>query len=106
MFDSECNGVLKYKWVHRDGWKYEHEGTTDITNGTYWVDCMYFLSLFGFGYRLTCCKGHTKNYLEIPTTFKNGALEIKLTGDVKLGLGVKGATQSWRYARLSLVPVI
>ena len=38
-FDGECGGVLKYKWVHRDGWKYEHEGTTDITNGTYWVDC-------------------------------------------------------------------
>ena len=45
VFDSECNGVLKYKWVHRDGWKYEHEGTTDITNGTYWVDCAWFLLL-------------------------------------------------------------
>ncbi|EKM50129.1 uncharacterized protein PHACADRAFT_153519 [Phanerochaete carnosa HHB-10118-sp] len=76
-FDGEADGMLKYKWIHRDGWKYEHEGTTDITNGTYWVDC------------------HTVNYLEIPTTFTNGQLEIKLRGDVKVSLGVDGGAQKW-----------
>ena len=41
--------------------------------------------------------GHTLNYLEIPTTFKNGQLEIKLRGDVKVSLGVDGGAQKWRY---------
>lgn len=44
-----------------------------------------------------CFSGNTKNYLEIPTTFKNGSLDIKLCGDVQVGLGVKGASQTWRY---------
>lgn len=36
---SEREGHLKYKWAHRDGWSYEHEGTSDITNGAYSVSC-------------------------------------------------------------------
>lgn len=40
--------------------------------------------------------GVTENYLEIPTTFKHGTLEIKLHGKVELELGVKTYT-TWKY---------
>ena len=46
--------------------------------------------------------GFTKNYLEIPTVFKHGVLEIKLRGEVFLQIGVKGNVQNWRYA---MVPI-
>ena len=36
---SEREGHLKYKWQHRDGWSYEHEGSSDIVNGSYSVSC-------------------------------------------------------------------
>ena len=39
VLDSNIGGLLKYKWEHRDSWRYEHEGSTDITNGSYSVDC-------------------------------------------------------------------
>lgn len=32
-------GILKYKWEHRDGWSYEHEGSDHITNGIYTTSC-------------------------------------------------------------------
>lgn len=40
----------------------------------------------------------TENYLEIPTTFKHGTMEIRLGGSVSLDLGVNTSTQ-WRYVK-------
>ena len=42
---SEGAGSMKYKWQHRDGWKYEHEGSGEIDDGTYSVLCEPFLPL-------------------------------------------------------------
>lgn len=36
---SEGTGSMKYRWQHRDGWKYEHEGSGEIDNGTYSILC-------------------------------------------------------------------
>ncbi|THH28534.1 hypothetical protein EUX98_g5660 [Antrodiella citrinella] len=70
-------GLLKYKWEHRDEWNYEHEGSDHITNGRYTTSCI------------------TKNYLEIPTTFNKGALEIKLQGNATVTMGYKGVSGTW-----------
>ncbi|KAL4248925.1 hypothetical protein ABKN59_007566 [Abortiporus biennis] len=64
---KEHDGLLKYKWQHRDVWHYEHEGESDyIIDGVYKASCI------------------TKNYLEIPTSFTRGALSIKVHGEVEL----------------------
>ncbi|KAJ3554928.1 hypothetical protein NM688_g2854 [Phlebia brevispora] len=78
VLESGEPGVLKYHWKHLDGWTYRHEGSDNITNGAYTVLCT------------------TKNYLEIPTVFKSGTLDIKLRGEVSLQLGVENYNnQKW-----------
>ncbi|OBZ68799.1 hypothetical protein A0H81_11368 [Grifola frondosa] len=69
QFNTERDGYLKYKWEHRDGWSYEHEGSSDIVNGTYSVS--------------------------FPTAFRRGALEIKVWGEVKLDMSFKAGTEKW-----------
>lgn len=41
--------------------------------------------------------GTTTNYMEIPTVFRSGTLDIKIKGEVSLQLGVKGEKSGWRY---------
>ncbi|EMD37679.1 hypothetical protein CERSUDRAFT_105605 [Gelatoporia subvermispora B] len=66
---SERDGFVKYAWEHRDVWRYEHEGSAgDIVNGVYSVTSV------------------TKNYMELPTAFRNRSLEIKVWGESQLEL--------------------
>ncbi|PCH40165.1 hypothetical protein WOLCODRAFT_68457 [Wolfiporia cocos MD-104 SS10] len=67
VLESEQDGRLKYKWEHRDGWNYEHEGS-DGVSAAYGVSCL------------------TRNFVELPTTFKHRALDIKVWGEVQLDL--------------------
>ncbi|KZT64494.1 hypothetical protein DAEQUDRAFT_678489 [Daedalea quercina L-15889] len=72
---SRHNGIMKYRWQHRDGWKYEHEGTGVIDNGTYSVLCS------------------TRNFLELPTAARNRAMEIKISGITELEMSFKSPTR-------------
>ncbi|KZT65463.1 hypothetical protein DAEQUDRAFT_524238 [Daedalea quercina L-15889] len=72
---SEHAGFMKYKWQHRDGWKYEHEGTGEIDNGTYSVLCS------------------THNYLELPTAARNRSMDIKISGETELEMSFKSTTR-------------
>ncbi|EMD31462.1 hypothetical protein CERSUDRAFT_69274 [Gelatoporia subvermispora B] len=66
---SERDDFIKYAWEHRDVWRYEHEGSaSDIVNGVYSVISV------------------TKNYIELPTAFRNRSLEIKIYGESRLEL--------------------
>ncbi|EMD39997.1 hypothetical protein CERSUDRAFT_112242 [Gelatoporia subvermispora B] len=71
---SEREGFVKYAWEHRDVWRYEHEGSAgDIVNGVYSVISV------------------TKNYMELPTAFRNRNLEIKIYGESQLELTFDGS---------------
>ncbi|TFY68932.1 hypothetical protein EVJ58_g722 [Rhodofomes roseus] len=72
---SEHAGFMKYGWQHRDGWKYEHEGTGEIDNGTYSVLCS------------------TRNYLELPTAARNRSMDIKISGETDLEMSFKSTTR-------------
>ncbi|OCH91887.1 hypothetical protein OBBRIDRAFT_727931 [Obba rivulosa] len=77
---SERDGFVKYAWEHRDVWRYEHEASAgDIVNGVYSVTSV------------------TKNYMELPTTFRNRTMEIKLSGENLLELTFDGtkSVKSW-----------
>ena len=43
---SEGAGFMKYRWQHRDGWKYEHEGSGEIDNGTYSILCEIYIARY------------------------------------------------------------
>jgi len=73
---SEHGGLIKYRWQHRDGWKYEHEGTGEIDNGTYSVHCS------------------TRNFVELPTAARNRSMDIKISGETDLEMSFKSATRS------------
>ncbi|KAI0916987.1 hypothetical protein AcW1_007702 [Taiwanofungus camphoratus] len=74
--DAEKDGYTKYKWEHRDGWSYEHEGSSDIVNGAYTVSCL------------------TRNFVEIPTAVRNSSLNIKVWGELSLEMSFKSTTRS------------
>ncbi|CCM01094.1 uncharacterized protein FIBRA_03142 [Fibroporia radiculosa] len=63
---DDQHGKMKYRWQHRDAWKYEHEGTGDVADGTYSIICL------------------TRNFVEIPTASRHKSLDIKLWGEVEI----------------------
>lgn len=46
--------------------------------------------------------GNTTNFVEIPTDFKHGTMEIKLWGQVELELSVNLKKLQWRYGDVSI----
>ncbi|KAG8774937.1 hypothetical protein FRC15_000899 [Serendipita sp. 397] len=75
---GEAHGSLQYIWEHRDGWSHEHEGTShDENDGQYSIDC------------------RTRNRLTIPTTYRPGALEIKMKGESILTVAGKDECNEW-----------
>ncbi|EKM54028.1 uncharacterized protein PHACADRAFT_257609 [Phanerochaete carnosa HHB-10118-sp] len=74
---SRADGSLRYFWQHHDKYNYEHRGGNYIMTGQYSVACI------------------TQNYLEIPTTFKHGTMEIKLGGTVSIEVFVN-TSSAWR----------
>ena len=46
------------------------------------------------------------NYLEIPTTFKHGTMEIKLGGTVNLELTVETTSKWWSVYNLNVITLV
>ncbi|KAI0667589.1 hypothetical protein C8Q78DRAFT_981541 [Trametes maxima] len=65
---SDGEGCLKYLWEHSEEWRYKLSGSGDIMNATQAISCI------------------TRNYVELPTAVKQGALHIKISGKVELSL--------------------
>lgn len=95
-----CNDrSLQYAWYHQESWTYEHLGSMFSSKELYTVSCAWFFALPVKSYLIDAVSGITENFLEIPTTFKQGMTEIKLSGSVKLSVGFIGAdtmTSPWR----------
>ncbi|CCM02877.1 uncharacterized protein FIBRA_04991 [Fibroporia radiculosa] len=72
---AEHDGFSKYAWQHRDCWKYEHEGSGDVANGTYAVSCL------------------TRNYVELPRGSRTKSLDIKVWGEVEVEMTFASALQ-------------
>ncbi|KAI0700948.1 hypothetical protein BC835DRAFT_323570 [Cytidiella melzeri] len=67
--DLDLAGGLRYKWQHQARWTYEQLGSSWSSQQKYIAYC------------------NTENRLVIPTTFKQGVLEIRMEGRVKLHIG-------------------
>ena len=99
---SECAGFMKFRWQHRDGWKYEHEGSGEIDNGTYSILCGSRITCFRIVHLLIRFVGSTRNYLELPTAARNRSMDIKLSGETDIEMSFKSAARQGRYAPKSL----
>ncbi|KAH9854755.1 hypothetical protein C2E23DRAFT_726184 [Lenzites betulinus] len=64
-------GCLKYIWEHCEEWRYKTEGSGDMMNATHGISCI------------------TRNYVELPTAVKQGAMHIKVGGKVELSLALQ-----------------
>ncbi|TFY58803.1 hypothetical protein EVJ58_g6189 [Rhodofomes roseus] len=64
------NSCIKYEWDYNVSTTYSHEGS-GITNGAYAVTCS------------------TRNYVELPTVYRSGKLEIKVWGEVTVEIAYK-----------------
>ncbi|KAI0372239.1 hypothetical protein BV20DRAFT_1015644 [Pilatotrama ljubarskyi] len=76
---SDGQGCLKYLWEHCEEWRYKLRGNSNIMSSTQGISCV------------------TRNYVELPTAVKQGALHIKISGQVDLTLSLqagKSETQS------------
>ncbi|KAH9937112.1 uncharacterized protein B0H18DRAFT_867006 [Fomitopsis serialis] len=67
------NSCIKYEWEYSVSTTYSHEGS-GITNGAYAVTCS------------------TRNYVELPTVFRSGKLELKAWGEVTVGIDYKAGS--------------
>ncbi|KAI0720523.1 hypothetical protein C8T65DRAFT_633331 [Cerioporus squamosus] len=65
---SDGDGYLKYLWEHCEEWRYNLKGTSDMMSAAHGISCI------------------TRNYVELPTAVKHGALRIKIGGKVELTL--------------------
>ncbi|PIL22499.1 hypothetical protein GSI_15188 [Ganoderma sinense ZZ0214-1] len=65
---SDGDGYLKYLWEHSEEWVYKLRGNSNMMSGTQGISCV------------------TRNYVELPTTVKQGAMHIKISGSVTLKL--------------------
>ncbi|KAI0632190.1 hypothetical protein C8Q77DRAFT_1158854 [Trametes polyzona] len=68
---STGDGCLKYMWEHCEEWRYKVQGSGDMLNATQGISCI------------------TRNYVELPTAVKHGALHIKVSGKVELSLALQ-----------------
>ncbi|PIL22598.1 hypothetical protein GSI_15287 [Ganoderma sinense ZZ0214-1] len=65
---SDGDGYLKYLWEHSEEWVYKLRGNSNMMSGTNGISCI------------------TRNYVELPTAVKQGAMRIKISGSVTLKL--------------------
>ncbi|KAI0356431.1 hypothetical protein OH77DRAFT_1400405 [Trametes cingulata] len=81
---SDGEGCLKYLWEHCEEWRYQLSGNSRLVNSAQGVTCI------------------TRNYVELPTAVKQGALHIKISGHVELTLSLKvGKSESTSAASVS-----
>ncbi|EIW59593.1 uncharacterized protein TRAVEDRAFT_121066 [Trametes versicolor FP-101664 SS1] len=65
------DGCLRYMWEHCEEWRYKMAGSGDMMNATQGMSCI------------------TRNFVELPTAVKQGALHIKVSGKVELSLALQ-----------------
>ncbi|KAI8986088.1 hypothetical protein BD414DRAFT_416881 [Trametes punicea] len=70
LLPSEGTGYLKYLWEHLEEWRYKLSGNGEI-DAVQGISCI------------------TRNYVELPTAVKQGALHIKVSGKVELSLALQ-----------------
>ncbi|CDO76097.1 hypothetical protein BN946_scf184649.g23 [Trametes cinnabarina] len=70
LIPSDGSGYLKYLWEHCEEWRYKLSGNGEI-DASQGISCV------------------TRNYVELPTAVKHGALHIKVSGRVELGLSLQ-----------------
>ncbi|EIW59592.1 uncharacterized protein TRAVEDRAFT_122355 [Trametes versicolor FP-101664 SS1] len=68
LLPSDGEGCLKYLWEHCEEWRYKLRGNSNLMSSTQGISCV------------------TRNYVELPTAVKQGALHIKISGKVELSL--------------------
>lgn len=86
--ESSC---IKHEWEYIVSTAHSHAGSS-ITNGAYSVTCEFlcvFVSLVGVDVNRA---GATKNYVELPTVFRSGKLEIKVWGEVTVDITYKAGS--------------
>lgn len=81
------NSCIKYEWEYLVSTTYSHEGS-GITNGAYAVTCEVAVSVLRPGVNMPI-PGSTRNYVELPTIFRTGKLEIKVWGEVMVQIAYK-----------------
>ncbi|KAH9941697.1 uncharacterized protein BXZ73DRAFT_22216, partial [Epithele typhae] len=67
------DGTLQYLWQHDERWQYDSRGNANPTNTSRGVSCV------------------TRNYVELPTAVKQGALSIRIGGEVQLSISLQNA---------------
>ncbi|KAI0706320.1 hypothetical protein C8Q76DRAFT_818580 [Earliella scabrosa] len=68
---SDTDESSKYMWEHCEEWRYKLKGTSRKMRATHEISCT------------------TRNYVEIPTAVNQGALCIKISGQVELELSLE-----------------
>ncbi|KAI0712230.1 hypothetical protein C8Q76DRAFT_845437 [Earliella scabrosa] len=68
---SDTDGSLKYMWEHCEEWRYNLKGNSNMMSAAHGISCI------------------TRNYVELPTAVKQGALRIKISGQVELSLSLQ-----------------
>lgn len=92
------DGSLKYLWEHCEEWSYNLKGNSNMMSAAHGISCesadpayhyvAYFCDLSTHSY-LTLSAGITRNFVELPTAVKQGALRIKISGRVELRLSLQ-----------------
>ncbi|KAH9933183.1 uncharacterized protein BXZ73DRAFT_77345 [Epithele typhae] len=80
------DGTLQYLWRHDERWQYDSRGNANPTNTSRGVSCV------------------TRNYVELPTAVRQGALSIKIGGEVELSVSLQN-TRTYTYGPASLPPL-
>ncbi|KAI0754908.1 hypothetical protein C8Q80DRAFT_1094717 [Daedaleopsis nitida] len=65
---TDGDGTLKYLWEHSEEWRYNLKGNSNMMSAAQGISCV------------------TRNYVELPTAVKQGALRIRISGKVELSL--------------------
>ncbi|KAI0632188.1 hypothetical protein C8Q77DRAFT_1158853 [Trametes polyzona] len=81
---SEGEGCLKYLWEHSEEWRYKLRGNSNMMSTTQGISCI------------------TRNYVELPTAVKQGALHIKISGKVELSLSLQAGKSESQTATSSV----
>ncbi|KAM5533454.1 hypothetical protein V8D89_012892 [Ganoderma adspersum] len=72
---SDGDGYLKYLWEHSEEWTYKLRGNSNMMSAIQGISCI------------------TRNYVELPTAVKQGAMHIKISGNVTLNLTLQTTQQ-------------
>ncbi|KAI0826877.1 hypothetical protein BC628DRAFT_226366 [Trametes gibbosa] len=88
---SEGEGCLKYLWEHCEEWRYQLRGNSNMMSSTQGISCAPRCQTVIVHLRLCADTliGITRNYVELPTAVKQGALHIKISGKVELSLSLQ-----------------